>query len=240
QIATSTPDGSFPSVSQSSGPDTIPPVITLLGDNPVHVSVGSTFTEPGVTVTDDVDGTDPYITFINGIQQVVSSTTIDTSSPTTYIITYKATDAAGNVATAIRSVIVGNPDGTVSVGAATTTTTTIAATATTTASSDTTPPVVTLNGSAAMELNLGDTFTDPGATALDSVDGTLTAKIVETGTVSTTTIGIYTLTYSVTDSAGNTGSASRVVSVVAPTVTSTASTTTTTTASTTTATSTTL
>ncbi len=216
QIATSTPDGSFPSVAQSSGPDTIPPVITILGDNPLHLSVGSTFVEPGVTVTDNVDGTDPYITFVNGTQQVVSSTTINTSAPTTYLITYSATDAAGNNATAIRSVIVGNPDGTV---------TTTGTTATTTSSTDTTPPVVTLNGAAAMNVNQGSAFTDPGATATDNVDGNLTAKIKETGTVDTATLGSYTLTYSATDAAGNTGSASRLVSVVASSTTSTATTT---------------
>ncbi|MDE1919714.1 MAG: DUF5011 domain-containing protein, partial [Patescibacteria group bacterium] len=231
QIATSTPDGA-PGVSQSSGPDTTPPVITLLGGNPVHVAVGAPFAEPGVTVTDNADGTDPYITFINGLQQTVSSTTINTSSPTTYIITYKATDAAGNTSTAMRSVIVGNPDGTVSTSGSTTTTTTTI-TASTTASTDTTPPVVTLNGSAAMQITVGDAFTDPGATATDNVDGNLTAKIVETGAVNAATAGIYTLTYSATDAAGNTGSASRVVTVAAPSSTTSSSTTTATSTSTT-------
>ena len=221
QIATSTPDGSFPSVAQSSGPDTVAPVITILGDNPLHLSVGSTFVEPGVTVTDNVDGTDPYVTFINGTQQVVSSTTIDTSVPTTYLITYSATDAAGNNATAHRSVIVGNPDGTVTITGTTATTTTAT---TTSSTSDTTPPVVTLNGAAAMNVTQGSTFTDPGATALDNVDGNLTAKIKETGAVDTATIGSYTLTYSATDAAGNTGSASRLVSVVASSTTTTTAT----------------
>ncbi len=251
QLATSTPDGTFSqgSSAQSSGTSSgntttsiSGPVITLLGANPVHLPVGGTFVEPGVTVTDAVDGTDPYITFINGIQQAVSSTTINTASPTTYIITYKATDQAGNSATAIRSVIVGNPDGTVNLGPApssggsttgTSTTTAPASTATSTASStapasttatstpavDTTAPVVTLNGAAAMMLTVGGTFTDPGATATDSVDGNLTSKIKETGAVDTATVGLYTLTYSVTDAAGNTGSASRVVTVAAATST---------------------
>ncbi len=244
QIATSTPSGAF-GVSQSNGPDTTPPVITLLGDNPVHATVGSVFTEPGVTVTDNADGTDPYITFINGVQQAVNSSTIDTTNPTTYVITYKATDAAGNTSTAMRSVIVGNPDGTVSTSGTTTTTTASTTTATntttastTTATADTTPPVVTLTGSAAINLTVGDTFTDPGATATDNVDGNLTAKIVETGKVDTMTAGSYTLTYSATDAAGNTGTASRLVTVAAPTASST-TTSTSSTSSTTTATSTT-
>jgi hypothetical protein len=47
QIATSTPL----TVSQSSGPDTVAPTITLLGDNPLHLSVGAAFADPSVTAT---------------------------------------------------------------------------------------------------------------------------------------------------------------------------------------------
>jgi len=39
---------------------------------------------------------------------------------------------------------------------------------------------------------------------------------VETGSVDTATAGLYTLTYTATDSAGNIGSASRLVTVIAP------------------------
>ena len=81
-------------------------------------------------------------------------------------------------------------------------------------STDTSAPVVTLTGEAAVQINVGDTFTDPGATATDDIDGDLTSKIVETGAVDTSTAGLYTLTYSATDSAGNTGEVSRVVAVV--------------------------
>jgi hypothetical protein len=66
-----------------------------------------------------------------------------------------------------------------------------------------------------MSLVVGDTFTDLGATAADDVDGDLTAKIVKTGTVDTATAGSYSLTYSATDAAGNTGSAGRLVTVTA-------------------------
>ena len=209
QLATSTSSTQTTSdVTQSSGPDTVAPVITVIGDNPLHLSGGSTCTEPGVTVVDAVDGTDPVVTYINGMQQEANASTIDTTSPTTYIITYQATDAAGNMSTATRSVIVGNPDGTVSseqqAGAGSSDPT------------DSTPPVVTLVGDAALELTLGDTFTDPGATAADETDGDLTSAVVVTGSVDTATEGLYTLTYTATDAAGNVGSVSRVVTVVAP------------------------
>ena len=198
QIATSTPAALSPS-----GPSGAAPVITVLGDNPLHLDIGDVFADPGVTVADAADGTDPVVTYINGVQQAVSSTTIDTSQSTTYIITYSATDQAGNHSTAERSVVVGNPNGTPPGGGSGSPTPT-----------DTTPPVVTLSGAAAMQLSVGDTWTDPGATALDDTDGDLTAHILETGAVDTATPGLYTLTYSATDAAGNTGSASRVVTVV--------------------------
>ncbi|HET9641472.1 MAG TPA: immunoglobulin-like domain-containing protein, partial [Candidatus Paceibacterota bacterium] len=197
QIATSTP-------STNAAPQTAGAVapMTVIGDNPLHLSVGGTFVDPGVSVSSGA----PVVTFVNGTQQAANSTTISTANPTTYIITYQSTDASGQIVSATRSVIVGNPDGTV---------------ATSTPPGDTTPPVVTLLGNAAMQLTEGDAFTDPGATALDNVDGDLTAKITETGSVDTATVGAYTLTYSATDAAGNTGSVSRVVSVVAPAATGT-------------------
>jgi hypothetical protein len=88
-----------------------------------------------------------------------------------------------------------------------------------TLNTDTTPPVVTLVGDAAMQITVGpsaDGFTDPGATASDDVDGSLTPVV--TGSVDTATAGLYTLTYTATDAAGNVGSVSRVVTVVAASV----------------------
>ena len=72
-----------------------------------------------------------------------------------------------------------------------------------------------LIGDAALQSTVGDTFTDPGATAVDDVDGDLTANIVVTGAVDTAAAGLYSLTYTATDAAGNYGSASRLVTVVA-------------------------
>ena len=204
QIATSTPMTSSGSTTSSTGLDTTAPVITLLGDNPLHLSVGGTFVEPGVTVTDNVDGTLSYTTFVNGIQMEATGASIDTSTEMTYIITYSATDTRGNFATVTRSVIVGSTTAAPSDTGSTTPA----------ASADTTAPVVALTGAAAIELVVGDTFTDPGATATDDTDGDLTASIVAIGAVDTATEGLYTLTYTATDAAGNVGSVSRVVTVV--------------------------
>lgn len=76
-------------------------------------------------------------------------------------------------------------------------------------------PIVTLNGGTSVTIHVGDTWTDPGAVASDVPDGTITPVV--TGTVNTATAGNYTLTYTATDSNGNTGSVTRTV-VVALTV----------------------
>ena len=52
-----------------------------------------------------------------------------------------------------------------------------------------------------MEIYKGSTFTDPGATVTDNKDSTRT--ITGSGTVDTAAVGIYTLTYTATDAAGN-------------------------------------
>ena len=82
---------------------------------------------------------------------------------------------------------------------------------------DTTAPVITLNGSATMNLTVGDSFTDPGATATDNVDGDISGNIVVTGSVDTSTAGTYTLNYNVSDAAGNAATrVSRTVNVNEP------------------------
>ena len=69
---------------------------------------------------------------------------------------------------------------------------------------DTTPPVITLLGNANMTVEQGDTFTDPGATASDNVDGNITANIVVGGdSVDTNTLGDYVITYDVQDAASS-------------------------------------
>ncbi len=53
-----------------------------------------------------------------------------------------------------------------------------------------------------------------GVTAIDNVDGDITADIfVKTGTLNTDAVGKYTITYTVTDSSNNTATADRVITV---------------------------
>ena len=76
--------------------DTVAPVVTLKGDAVMSVDFGGTFTDPGATATDDVDKT----------ATVVVDGTVTVNAAGTYTLTYKSTDAAGNVGTATRTVYV--------------------------------------------------------------------------------------------------------------------------------------
>lgn len=78
-------------------------------------------------------------------------------------------------------------------------------------------PLITLLGDSTINLTLGDIYTDPGATALDEVDGDLTSSIVVGGdTVDTNTEGTYTITYNVSDAQGNAAvQVERTVTVIA-------------------------
>lgn len=76
-------------------------------------------------------------------------------------------------------------------------------------------PIIQLIGSNPDSVTLGSTaYADPGAVANDICYGNLTASIVVTGTVDTTTLGSYTLIYTVTNSAAITASVTRKINVV--------------------------
>ena len=74
------------------------------------------------------------------------------------------------------------------------------------------PPVIVLNDVNTL-LDAGDVWTD-SYEVYDNQDGDITSQVVVSGSVDQTRIGSYELNYSVTDSAGNTATASRTVRVV--------------------------
>lgn len=74
-------------------------------------------------------------------------------------------------------------------------------------------PVVRLNGEVTESIAAGAIYEDPGATAMDDIDGDLSSNVVTSGTFNTGVVGTYTLKYSATDRAGNLGAATRVVKV---------------------------
>ena len=74
--------------------DNVPPVITILGDNPATVELGDTYTDAKASAFDEFHGETP----------VSSSGTVDSGTVGSYTITYTATDLDGNTATATRTV----------------------------------------------------------------------------------------------------------------------------------------
>lgn len=122
----------------------------------------------------------------NVTADIVISGSVDTSQTGTYILTYQVTDAVGNSATKTRTVKVYNS----------------------------LFPLLLLNGSSTMEVEVGDTFTDPGATASDERDGDLTDQIEINGTVDTGHVGVYYIEYVVRNSLANQSSTSRRIEVL--------------------------
>jgi hypothetical protein len=79
---------------------------------------------------------------------------------------------------------------------------------------DTNPPVIQLVGDSQVNLEVGAGYNDPGATATDDFDGTLTP--VADSQVDASVVGSYTITYRAVDSAGNAAvPVSRTVNVAA-------------------------
>ena len=113
---------------------------------------------------------------------------VNINVPGVYRLEYSVTDAAGNTSAATRIVEV--------------------------VLADDTPPVLTLTGGAAMQLQQGAAFVEPGYTAIDNVDGDISNKVVVTGAVNINAAGTYSLVYTVADAAGNTSTATRVVTVI--------------------------
>ncbi|MDB4811076.1 DUF5011 domain-containing protein, partial [Akkermansiaceae bacterium] len=105
-----------------------------------------------------------------------------------YTVSYTVTDTSGYEGTAIRTVKV----------------------------EDQTAPVVTLNGDAQVTIEMGGTYTELGATVSDNYDTTgldVDVTVTPTEDVNTSAEGTYEITYSVTDVSGNTGTATRTVTV---------------------------
>lgn len=154
--------------------DDEPPRITLLGEPEVTVLVGDTYTDEGATATDDLDGD------ITSRISVVSD--VDTSVPGDYTVTYTVTDLAGNAAEPVTRTVVVRPQ----IGPV-----------------DTVPPQITLLGDATVTIDVGDDYSDAGATASDDVDGDITDEITVESDVDTSEPGTYIVTYTVSDRAGN-------------------------------------
>ncbi len=79
---------------------------------------------------------------------------------------------------------------------------------------DTVPPEITLTGESSMEIYTATPYEEPGYTGWDNCDGDITELVTVEGTVNPYHSGEYTLTYTLTDSFGNTTQVERKVTVV--------------------------
>ena len=161
--------------------DQDPPVITLNGASVIEVEFGSNYADQGATAVDNWDNSgNPW--------PVTSPVIVDTSHVGDYILTYDATDAAGNSAVQVtRTVMVLNPP-------------------------DTIAPQIFLNGNSTVYVEYPNTYTDQGAIATDQKNEdpytyNITSDIVVTDNIDYGTVGTYKITYYVEDQAAPPNSA---------------------------------
>jgi hypothetical protein len=82
----------------------------------------------------------------------------------------------------------------------------------------TTSPVITLVGDSSITIDQGSVYEDAGATATNYVNNDITSNIIVGGldTLNTSVVGVYPLTYDVSDAAGNAATqVTRTISVIA-------------------------
>ena len=145
------------------------PIVTLLGPAAITNECHTLFNDPGATNAAGLPVT------VTGV--------VHADSPNIYQLTYTATNSLGLSDSAIRLVYV----------------------------VDTTPPVITILGANPLTIPTNTPFVDPGATALDACGGSF--AVTASGGVNSAVVGTYLITYSSTDSYGNTATAVRTVVV---------------------------
>ncbi len=130
---------------------------------------------------------------VDPVVSVTRSSEVNTSEIGSYKITYSAIDKSGNKSTVVRIVNVVEREFT-----------------------DTTPPVISLIGASVIGLEVGESYTEQGATVRDDTDSNLT--IETSGAVNTAKVGIYEITYSAVDASGNKASIKRTIRITEPVV----------------------
>lgn len=114
--------------------------------------------------------------------------TIDPQKYGKQILTYSVKDSSGNLGQVTRTVVV----------------------------QEFTPPEISLIGKSKLYHPIGQEFVDPGYNALDNADGDITGQVSVSSDLDPNIEGIYTLTYTVTDSSNNVSTRTRSVQVFRP------------------------
>ena len=108
-------------------------------------------------------------------ESVTVEGTVDTNTCGVYIIKYSVTDSSGNNSVIERNVTV----------------------------ADMVSPVISLQGDTIMYLKLGEEYAEPGYTAIDNMDGDVSEKVETESNLDNSKVGMYTVTYRVSDATGN-------------------------------------
>ena len=157
------------------------PTVVVLATNNVTPIISGTAEANSIVIVSVAGAT--FNTFANG----GGIWSIDTSSPASGVfnpdlngansVLAISTDAAGNSATdvTINELVI-----------------------------DTTKPVIILSGLATVDVELGTSYFEAGATAMDNIDGDISSSVVIAGdTIDVNTLGTYNITYDANDAAGN-------------------------------------
>ena len=149
--------------------DTTLPEITLSGNSNENIDVGSAYTDPGASASDNYDGDITDLIVVSG--------SVDPTTIGTYYLQYNVTDSEGNNAlTSIRTINV----------------------------IDDISPTISLFGVSSVIIEVGSTFSDSGASAIDNYDGSIPLSSFSINSnLDTSTVGSYSITYDVSDSSGN-------------------------------------
>ena len=134
--------------------------------------------------------TDPGFTATDEVDGDITSKvtvegSVDGMTYGTYTLSYHVEDSSGNVCDITRTVNVG----------------------------DFVAPTLSLSGATRSYILVGTSYSEPGYSASDNIDGDITSKVSVSGGVDTSKMGRNTITYTVADAAGNTATASRSVFV---------------------------
>ena len=162
------------------------PVITLVGKDTLYVERTGTSSGCWAEVASTTYSASDA-TEGDMTSKVVVNSDLDCTIPGIYSIEFTLTDASGNPAIPKRRTVY--------------------------VVLDRTAPTLTLNGNAVETVEQCGTYNEPGAIATDAVDGNLTTAIIVSGSVNTSKVGDYTLTYTVSDAQGNTATKTRTVQV---------------------------
>lgn len=147
--------------------------VRLRGEQIVTLQTGAVFHDPGATATAD-----------GKVVEVTVSGKVDTDTPGTYTLCYRARYllSSGKAYRTVRVVRAAEP-------------------------------TIVLTGGTEITVPMGTQFQEPGYTATAAHGADLTGQVQIAGTVDTMTAGSYVLTYTVTDDAGRTASIQRSVTV---------------------------